>query len=75
MSSIRKALGLTAAALAIGLAGCRDVAFYERRDLGRPLMELADSPTLVHLNQKVMYSMEGSAGGIGSGAGGGCGCY
>ena len=40
-----------------------------------PVMEFETDGTEVHFHQKVYYSMEGSAGGIGSSAGGGCGCY
>jgi hypothetical protein len=40
-----------------------------------PAMELDDGATETHWFQKVHYSVEGSAGGIGTGAGGGCGCY
>ena len=39
------------------------------------VMTFDDGPSITHLRQKVIYSMEGSAGGIGSSAGGGCGCY
>jgi len=55
--------------------GCKSVAFYEKEDLGSSLMSLDDGGTQAHLQQKTVYSMEGSIGGIGSSAGGGCGCY
>lgn len=57
------------------LSGCGTVPFYEREKLQHPLMQLSDAPGHVHWNQKVRYSREGSIGGIGATAGGGCGCY
>jgi hypothetical protein len=38
-------------------------------------MAFDTDPSEMHFQQKVFYSMEGSAGGFGSSAGGGCGCY
>lgn len=40
-----------------------------------PVMDFDDGATETHWFQKVHYSTEGSAGGIGTSAGGGCGCY
>lgn len=60
---------------ALATIGCSPVAFYEKGRLQDPLMVLADDPTEVHATQKILYSREGSVGGIGTGAGGGCGCY
>ncbi len=57
------------------LAGCNTVEFYEKAAFQDPVMSLLDSPTKAHFHQKCFYSMEGSAGGIGTSAGGGCGCY
>ena len=57
------------------LGGCEAVDFTQRRRLSDPIMELGDDPAETHLHQKVTYSREGSAGGIGSSAGGGCGCF
>lgn len=56
-------------------AGCGGVAFYEKRALADPVMDLDDGAAEAHFYRKVYYSREGSAGGIGTGAGGGCGCY
>lgn len=61
------ALGIT--------AGCRTVEFWEKRHFSDPLMSLEEDAGETHFHQKTMYSREGSAGGIGTGAGGGCGCY
>ncbi len=54
---------------------CRTVEFYEKEAFSDSVMEMGASSTLVHFHQKVLYSMEGSAGGVGTTAGGGCGCY
>ena len=71
----RKTAPLAAAALFLALSACRSVDFYEMEAFSDPVMAMGEDPTEVHLHQKVFYSMEGSAGGIGSSAGGGCGCY
>ena len=63
------------AALQLLIAGCRTVPFYEKERLNEETMVLEEDPTDIHFEQKVLYSREGSAGGIGTGAGGGCGCY
>lgn len=57
------------------LAGCSPVAFYEKGRLQDPIMALDADLTETHAYQKIYYSREGSVGGIGTGAGGGCGCY
>lgn len=56
-------------------AGCETVEFYELEAFTDPAMALDKGRCHTHFLQKVVYSMEGSAGGIGSSAGGGCGCY
>jgi hypothetical protein len=61
--------------LLLGAAGCQSVDFTEKRHLGDPIMQLEDGPAETHFYQKTFYSREGSAGGIGASAGGGCGCY
>ena len=60
---------------ALLLAGCRSVEFYEKAAFSDPTMALEESRCEIHWYQKVFYSQEGSAGGIGTVAGGGCGCY
>lgn len=55
--------------------GCNTVEFYEMQAHTSNVMKYGSSDAKAHLEQKVIYSMEGSAGGIGSSAGGGCGCY
>ncbi len=57
------------------LGGCNTVEFYEMERFSDSVMNLDDGELEAHFYQKVFYSMEGSAGGIGAKAGGGCGCY
>lgn len=57
------------------LCGCQEVKFYEKQRLSTALMRFDASPTEVHFFAKNTYSREGSVGGIGASAGGGCGCY
>lgn len=59
----------------VALPSCNTVEFYEKGAFQDPTMDLAGTATEAHFLQKVFYSMEGSIGGIGSSAGGGCGCY
>lgn len=66
-------------AIALGLTllatGCKGPSFFEKGALADPTMEFAESAAELHWVQKVQYSDEGAAGGIGTSAGGGCGCY
>lgn len=71
----RRLLPLLIAAIPLSLASCKTVEFYEKEHLNDPAMKFDDDPTEVHFVQKCAYSREGSVGGIGTGAGGGCGCY
>jgi Domain of unknown function (DUF4266) len=57
------------------LGACNTVEYYEKRAFSDAVMEFEDGATETHWFQKVYYSIEGSAGGIGTSAGGGCGCY
>jgi len=61
--------------LVAAFTGCNTVEFYEMQAHSSNVMEYGSSDAKSHLEQKVLYSMEGSAGGIGTSAGGGCGCY
>ncbi|MFT5286761.1 MAG: hypothetical protein ACI8TQ_002933 [Planctomycetota bacterium] len=72
---MNKCLRVIFAAALVAIAGCNTVEFYEKGAFQDPAMDLAGSGSEAHFHQKVFYSMEGSAGGIGSSAGGGCGCY
>ena len=62
-------------ALTCGAMGCSTVEYYEKQYLQDPAMQFETDASEVHFQQKVFYSMEGSAGGIGESGGGGCGCY
>lgn len=66
---------LTALVLTLGATSCRSVEFYEKAAFSDPMMAMDIDRAEAHWHQKVFYSMEGSAGGIGTTAGGGCGCY
>jgi Domain of unknown function (DUF4266) len=63
------------ALLLLPVAGCSTVEYYEKEMLSDSVMVFETDPTEVHFHQKCFYSREGSAGGIGETAGGGCGCY
>jgi len=67
-------VGLLLAPL-LSLGACNTVEFYEMEAFTDPVMTFSDTGAQSHFRQKVLYSMEGSAGGVGSSAGGGCGCY
>jgi len=56
-------------------SGCQSVEFHEKGRLLDPVMAFNEWPTETHFYQKTYYSREGSVGGIGTSAGGGCGCY
>ena len=67
---------LLALAALLPVTGCAsEVAFYEKAAFSDPVMDMAEDPLEAHWYAKVMFSMEGSIGGIGTGGGGGCGCY
>ena len=68
---------LACAALLAGawLPACASVEFYEKAALADAAMQFTSRRCEIHWQQKVFYSHEGSAGGIGTVAGGGCGCY
>ena len=53
---------------------CQPVAFYEKQHLASALMQFDADPSFDNFMQKVIYSREATTGGIGSKAGGGCGC-
>jgi Domain of unknown function (DUF4266) len=62
-------------AVCFSFTSCDAVKFYEKERLAGSLMAFSESPTEINFLVKNTYSREGSAGGIGSSAGGGCGCY
>jgi hypothetical protein len=61
--------------LLFAAASCNTVEFYEKQAFSSAVMDMGGSQTLSSAEQKVFYSTEGAAGGLGSTAGGGCGCY
>ena len=61
--------------IAFLFSACTPVEFYQKRRLVNPIMEFEPDPTELHFMQKTYYSREGSVGGVGTTAGGGCGCY
>ena len=75
LTALRRLLCVAILALAALLAGCQTVEFYEKEQLNDATMLLEEDASEVHFLQKVLYSREGSVGGVGTGAGGGCGCY
>ena len=75
LAALRGVLCVALLALVAALTGCQTVEFYEKEQLNDATMLLEEDPTEVHFLQKVLYSREGSVGGVGTGAGGGCGCY
>lgn len=74
-AALRGVLCIALLALVAALTGCQTVEFYEKEQLNDATMLLEEDATEVHFLQKVLYSREGSVGGVGTGAGGGCGCY
>jgi len=76
LSSWTRSVGLILmAGVMLSLSACKTVEFYEKERINDPAMKFDDSPSETHFLQKTAYSREGSVGGIGTGAGGGCGCY
>ena len=56
------------------LGACSNVAFHEKRNLGRRLMQFDANNLETSYENKVMFSREVSGGRPGHSAGGGCGC-
>jgi uncharacterized protein DUF4266 len=64
---------LAAALVALALAGCVEVAPYQRGYLARPDMALDPSPGTAKALEKTYSAKEAASGGASVG-GGGCGC-
>ena len=60
---------------ALGSFGCRGVEYHQKQRFSNAIMLFDPDGSEIHFLQKTYYSREGSAGGIGATAGGGCGCY
>ncbi len=56
------------------LAGCTEVPYYQKRELGLRIMQLDGNDIEVGYQNKVLASREVSGGKPGHSAGGGCGC-
>lgn len=72
---MRRALVLAAVLIALSLGACNTVEFYEKGALSSPVMGFDLDPGRTAFHQKIHYATEGAAGGLGTSAGGGCGCY
>lgn len=73
--TIFRVLATTLPLIGASLGSCREVQFSEKERLVDPIMVFESDRTETHFFQNSFYSREGSAGGIGATAGGGCGCY
>ena len=71
---MKRTLRLAGVLALLLLASCSDVAFYEKRNLGRRLMQFDANDLETSFENKVMFSREVSGGRPGHSAGGGCGC-
>jgi hypothetical protein len=69
-----RALALGVLCLALGAAGCAEVAPWERGRLAKPHMALDPNPGCRALRVHTHMSREAAAGGK-IASGGGCGCY
>jgi hypothetical protein len=56
------------------LAGCADVPYYAKEDLGRRIMQMDTHELENAFLNKILASREVSGGMPGNSAGGGCGC-
>lgn len=66
--------GLGLALVASFGAGCASVAYYQKKELGRRIMQLDPDDLEIAFRNKVDASREVSGGRPGHSAGGGCGC-
>ncbi len=71
---MRKLVQCAAVLLLLLLGACSDVAFYEKKDLGRRIMQFDANDLETSYQNKVLFSREVSGGRPGHSAGGGCGC-
>lgn len=70
--------GIIALALALALSaatpGCATTRYHERARLADPAMQLDGDAAVVYVRTKAESAREGSIGGFGHSAAGGCGC-
>lgn len=62
------------AVLPLLFAGCAHVAYHEKEDLGRRILQFDPNELETAYQNKVNFSREVSGGRPGHSAGGGCGC-
>ncbi len=71
---MRKLFQLSGVLLILLLGACSNIAFYEKKDLGRRIMQFDANDLETSYQNKVLFSREVSGGRPGHSAGGGCGC-
>ncbi|EIC31487.1 DUF4266 domain-containing protein [Methylomicrobium album] len=74
MPSVRRTYAALAFFLAIGAAGCTEVAPWQRGNLAKPQMALEPYPLQSSFRGHIYGSRE-AASGVSASEGGGCGCY
>ncbi len=74
MKRTQRALGVLLLGLGMGLAGCAQVAPWERGRLAKPHMALEPNPLQRAIREHTYMSREAALGGS-TASGGGCGCY
>jgi hypothetical protein len=74
MKRTERALRALLLGLGMGLAGCAQVAPWERGNLAKPHMALEPHPLQRAIREHTYMSREAAMGGSVA-AGGGCGCY
>lgn len=71
---MRRACRLALSGLIVFLPGCSGVAYFEKQDLGRRVMQMDANELEGAFQNKLIYARESSGGRPGNAAGGGCGC-
>ena len=71
---MRRMLRFAGIGLLLLLGACSSVPFYEKRNLGRRIMQFDANDLETSYENKVLFSREVSGGRPGHSAGGGCGC-
>jgi len=60
--------------LTVFVAGCSNVQYHEKQELGRRIMQFDPNELETSFQNKMTYAREVSGGRPGHAAGGGCGC-
>lgn len=71
---MRRILRIALAGLTVLAAGCSNVAYHEKEDLGLRVMQLEPNELETSFQNKIIYAREVGGGRPGHSAGGGCGC-